>query len=788
MRPVFSLEKILNIIENNNLLPAVILDKNDQIISYNKEWKKIFPNAKNNLKFYELFGLNERIAIKFSLIDVRTLNKKIKTSIILNTENHNIKIPIFIFPFKVAGKKYSYCLTLIGNETSDYIAYPTLPDYHIISKAKSLFNAINVFDNYDLIQEDKLQTFVNSFQNQFGIKNKNYTITANNSLNKLFEENKNLRAKNEEILNEIFQIHSPFILEQREYLEKSNLGVSDKALILLPITSKKGGSHESILIFNKNILYENINQKSIDDNFAVTQENMNSNILNLDTDKAQISYDKNSLNIFAANETAARLYGYSLEQLKTMDVTQLFELEDLQSLLDQRDNNEIITKQKKADGTTLEVRIKREYRKIENKEIILETISPNNYEEEIIQLDEYSVDAGAEEENLEDEKSKEETKPRHKKSDFLSTLFHEILTPTNVILGFIQEIIDSIDNPSEEQIESAEIIKTNQKKLLQTMNMAVQYAELDKDNTLVEDFDFSIYITDIEESLNKFSEEKNVNILIKNPYKSVMVKHDKSRFLASISYLIRFVVQLTKTNNIYIQFEIKDENFRMLIKDNENFVSQSVADKIIKIYDEDYSICEMDGEISPIAITLSRKLNKILSAEVKISSEKEIVFFVASEFKNITKKNIRTFQQEESNQEVKIIRNDIAVNSIQDFSQSSCLLIDDSIDSGLLFKNQMKDFGHIEICTNLRKAFPLLNKHQFDYIFVDINLDDIYNGIDALKIIKQLNNYKSTPIFAITAYPFKDDKEQFINLGFANYFVKPFIREQFNNAIESITV
>jgi hypothetical protein len=75
-------------------------------------------------------------------------------------------------------------------------------------------------------------------------------------------------------------------------------------------------------------------------------------------------------------------------------------------------------------------------------------------------------------------------------------------------------------------------------------------------------------------------------------------------------------------------------------------------------------------------------------------------------------------------------------------AELSCLFIDDSVDAQLLFKSQMNGFKQLKISPNLSEALPLLNKYNFDLIIVDIHLNDKYNGLDALKIIRQFKNYK----------------------------------------------
>jgi len=125
-------------------------------------------------------------------------------------------------------------------------------------------------------------------------------------------------------------------------------------------------------------------------------------------------------------------------------------------------------------------------------------------------------------------------------------------------------------------------------------------------------------------------------------------------------------------------------------------------------------------------------------------------------------------------------------NDLLGLSNLSCLFIDDSIDTQLLFKSQMKDFKLLKVCSNFTEALPLLSKYNFDLVIVDINLNDTYNGLDALKIIRQFDNYKSTPIFAVTAFSFEGDREKFINFGFTDYIIKPILREQLLKSLEVI--
>ena len=60
--------------------------------------------------------------------------------------------------------------------------------------------------------------------------------------------------------------------------------------------------------------------------------------------------------------------------------------------------------------------------------------------------------------------------PIHQSNTFFAGIFHELLTPMNVILGFTQELTESLENPSPEQKEAIDIINQNRLSLLSLMN------------------------------------------------------------------------------------------------------------------------------------------------------------------------------------------------------------------------------------------------------------------------------------------------------------------------------
>jgi CheY-like chemotaxis protein len=121
-----------------------------------------------------------------------------------------------------------------------------------------------------------------------------------------------------------------------------------------------------------------------------------------------------------------------------------------------------------------------------------------------------------------------------------------------------------------------------------------------------------------------------------------------------------------------------------------------------------------------------------------------------------------------------------------DISKLRCLYIEDQVDSQILFKVQLKGLKDVKFAVSFEESQPLLANYNFDFIVMDINLQGEYNGLDALKIIRTMPAYQTTPVIAVTAYVLPGDKEKFIAAGFDDFVSKPIFREKMIESMENI--
>ena len=172
-------------------------------------------------------------------------------------------------------------------------------------------------------------------------------------------------------------------------------------------------------------------------------------------------------------------------------------------------------------------------------------------------------------------------------SNFLSGMFHEILTPINVIIGFSQELISSTENPTEEQIEASDIINQNRIKMMDTMNSVVEYSDIiqNKFPLKLEDISITEVIEKLDNNIKDISGINDIQFAYGKISSSLKFRTDKQKFESFILSLIKVVSRLSKDKKIYFSaFSIDDNSFVLGISDQYGNPSEYVANILEQVF------------------------------------------------------------------------------------------------------------------------------------------------------------------------------------------------------------
>ena len=207
-------------------------------------------------------------------------------------------------------------------------------------------------------------------------------------------------------------------------------------------------------------------------------------------------------------------------------------------------------------------------------------------------------------------------------SSFLSGLFHEILTPMNVILGFTQELVESLDNPSPEQKEAIDIINQNRVLILSLMNTIVEFSDIQFSKTEVEPSEFQVTeIIDLyEKTLNEITGIRDLEFAYGRISSSLRFNVDKKKFLNLMNNLFRLVSRITSHKKLFLSaYQIDDDNFNISISDSFGKSTSQVVETLRSII-----IDKKDPKVfglSKITIEIINKLLETLNGYCIILNE-----------------------------------------------------------------------------------------------------------------------------------------------------------------------
>jgi two-component system, sensor histidine kinase and response regulator len=106
-------------------------------------------------------------------------------------------------------------------------------------------------------------------------------------------------------------------------------------------------------------------------------------------------------------------------------------------------------------------------------------------------------------------------------------------------------------------------------------------------------------------------------------------------------------------------------------------------------------------------------------------------------------------------------------------TEKKILLADDSSVNNLLLQDILEESGYqVIVAESGKKALKLLPKEKPDLILLDIMMP-VMDGFQVLEKIKSEEELKFIPVIMVTAKSTQFDKKRAIELGAADYIIKP---------------
>ncbi|MCX6149522.1 MAG: PAS domain S-box protein [Ignavibacteriales bacterium] len=225
-------------------------------------------------------------------------------------------------------------------------------------------------------------------------------------------------------------------------------------------------------------------------------------------------------------------------------------------------------------------------------------------------------------------------------ASFLSNIFHEILTPMNVILGFVQEITENLSTPTSEQKEAIDIIEQNREVLLQTMDSLMEFSQIEQNKIELnpKKFLFTDVVETIQKNTQRVSKSTNVEFAYGKISSSLNIDTDQHKMESFLTMFVSTAMRITREKKLYLSaYQFDDENYIITIKDNRKGVSEYLVNNLTNIFTSGEDGPKKDFGLSKLKLQLTKRLGELLGGKYETISRGgdfiEIGFIFPLEFK-----------------------------------------------------------------------------------------------------------------------------------------------------------
>ena len=357
------------------------------------------------------------------------------------------------------------------------------------------------------------------------------------------------------------------------------------------------------------------------------------------------------------------------------------------------------------------------------------------------------------------------------KSQFLSTMSHEIRSPMNGILGMFQLLQHTELTP--EQLEYTKIALQSGKKLVDLLNDILDLAKIEAGKIELEiaDFDLPSMISDTINILALQAREKGL-LLTSSQDVDVpsALKGDAGRLRQILINLVGNAIKFTPKGSVtlHIQKSSEDAHSTILcffIRDSGIGIA---PDKLEHIFE---SFTQADGSTTRtyggtgLGLAICKRLVELMGGTISV---------VSSDGGGSTFRFTVVLEKQVEAPPLPIVEE--THREPGSASGIRILLTDDDPVAQLLVSRLLKSFGYlVDVASNGKEAVDALEKNDYSLVLMDCMMPEM-NGYEVTAVIRDPASpvrRHDIPVIALTGNAMKQDRDHCLAAGMDDHLPKP---------------
>lgn len=364
------------------------------------------------------------------------------------------------------------------------------------------------------------------------------------------------------------------------------------------------------------------------------------------------------------------------------------------------------------------------------------------------------------------------------KSVFLSNMSHDIRTPMNAIIGYVN--LAKHPNLTIDEIrEYLDKIESSSQHLLALINDVLEMSRIESGKMELEEVDVDLkkVMDGIRDMFATQMEGKKIRYTVESEeLKNRIVVCDKNRLnrvlLNLISNAYKFTSEEGEISVVLIQTDEVDDNkgiYELHVKDNGIGMSEEFAEKVFEAFEREKTSTVSGIQGTGLGMAITKNIVDLMGGDISVKTApgKGTEFIIRIAFRYGDESEL---QDENEDKEQK------AANI--DFSSIRILLVEDMEINREIAVFMLKEKGFdVETAVNGEEAVAKVKSSEpgyFDLVLMDIQMP-IMNGYEATKAIRELDDQRlaNVPIIAMTANAFSEDVQKAKDAGMNGHIAKP---------------
>ena len=382
------------------------------------------------------------------------------------------------------------------------------------------------------------------------------------------------------------------------------------------------------------------------------------------------------------------------------------------------------------------------------------------------------------------------------KSAFLATISHEIRTPMNAILGFSRILRRGITNP----VNAGHLEKIDQsaKHLLGIINDMLDLAKIEAGKFFIsaEDFDLATLLGNVVSQAQPLVEEKalplNTHVA---PDVPTRLNGDPMRISQCLINYVGNAAKFTEFGSITISVShLASEGDRLTLRfdvsDTGIGMTPEVVSRLFTPFEQADCTTTRQFGGTGLGLAITRQLAELMGGEVGVESkvgEGSRFWFTVRITEALSAQGANTFKATDEG----IERRD-PMGAANDWDPPTMdpaiqiLVAEDVALNREVLEDMLGELGlSANMAANGLIATEMASECSYDLILMDMQMP-VMDGIDATKSIREISGYESTPIIALTANAFQEDRQRCLDAGMTDFLSKPLQMDQLKAALSRV--